>query len=431
MGVAVLEALPRRHDVAQCEPVEIDPRDTVLLRRIGRLRVRAWATFRSGSRAPGGCWLDEFDLSARHWAFFDGDEPVAAARLSVHGQLSDLPDAPIFDGVFQIPPAAPIAAFNRLVVHPAYRGLALSLRLDCARVAAAIEAGCRSVVLETHSGAARVAQLTALGFRVVGPSRPYPPGNPYGGDGVVVFRDLSLESSGRIRETVNRMGWSSDTLNELSEEFVRFAAGCSAPVLDIGAAYGVASLAALETGAAVVANDLSAHHLDELRARTPMKLRRRLKTVQGCFPDALMFADESFDAIHCSQVLHFLGANDIVAGLHCVFRWLRPGGKLFVLAATPYQATHRSFVPVFLDRKARGDLWPGLIDDLRRHNHHWSAGLNPPWLHVFDDEVLSSGVRRAGFVVESARMFSRTGLPDFCRLDGRENLAVIASKPRV
>jgi len=71
-----------------------------------------------------------------------------------------------------------------------------------------------------------------------------------------------------------------------------------------------------------------------------------------------------------------------------------------------------------------------VIDPLRDYNHHWSASLNPSWLHVFDEEILAAAVRDAGFDVDSARLFSRDGLPDFCRLDGRENVALIATKPR-
>jgi hypothetical protein len=50
-------------------------------------------------------------------------------------------------------------------------------------------------------------------------------------------------------------------------------------------------------------------------------------------------------------------------------------------------------------------------------------------LHVFDDEVLSAAVRQAGFVVGSARMCSRNGLPAFWRFDDRENLGLIATTP--
>jgi SAM-dependent methyltransferase len=411
----------------QRQPVEIDPHDPVLLEQIGRLRVCAWATFKEVATE---CWLDEFELSARHWVIFDNGQPIAAARLSIHQTLDDVPDASIYEGIFDQPPSGPIALFNRLVVHPAHRGAALSRLFDQVRIAAAIESGCRSVIVQTNSGPSRVAQLHALGFRDVGPGHPYPPGHfYYNCNGSFFLLDLTASPSHGIRQTANRMGWSTDVLSEVSTAFVQAAAEATHAVLDIGAAYGVATIAALEAGATVVANDLDVHHLDELLARTAPHLQPRLTTVPGRFPDGLSFPMESFDAIHCSQVLHFLTPDEVVAALDRAFQWLRPGGKLFVVAATPYQATHRAFVTEFLRRKARGARWPGVINPLRDYNHHWSASLNPSWLHVFDEEILAAAVRDAGFDVDSARLFSRDGLPDFCRLDGRENLALIATKP--
>lgn len=209
------------------EPVEIDPNDRPLLEKIGRLRVMAWSTVMpdAGERSP--CWLDEFELTARHWCIFHDGEPVASGRMSVHQRIEDVPDA----------------------------------------------------------------------------------------------------------------------------------------------------------------------------------------------------------AIHASQVFHFLTPDEVETGLRLAFRWLRPGGRLFILAATPYQATHARFISAFSERKTNGNPWPGVIEDIRGYNTHWSADLVPPWLHVFDEDILAAALRRAGFVVEWGRMFSRTGLPDFCRLDGRENLGIIASKP--
>lgn len=53
------------------------------------------------------CWLDEFELSARHWVIFNDAEPVVAARMSVHQRLDDVPDAEIYEGVFAVPLPAP------------------------------------------------------------------------------------------------------------------------------------------------------------------------------------------------------------------------------------------------------------------------------------------------------------------------------------
>ena len=410
------------------EPVEIDPHDRVLLEKIGRLRVLAWSTVMPDVAQKTESWLDEFELVARHWCIFHDGEPVAAARMSVHHRIEETPDAEVYDGVFAEPPPAPIASFNRLVAHPSFRGRGFSRKLDEVRLKAAVAAGCQSAIGDTHAGEYRLNQLKSLGFRVIGPSREYPDHHFLAGSGAVILCDLVALQAG-IRPTNNRMGWSGDAINEVSQQFIQYARQCSQPVLDIGAAYGVATIPALAAGATVIANDLSPEHLVELRRRTPRDLLTRLTTMPGRFPTDIDFPAESLAAVHISQVLHFLTGDQVEAGLRKIFDWLRPGGRLFVLAGTPYTATHRRFVEEFHRRKALGDEWPGWIEDLREYNKHWSANLLPASLHVFDEDVLGTAVRRAGFVVLEVRLFSRTGLPEFCRLDGRENLGLIAKKP--
>jgi SAM-dependent methyltransferase len=201
------------------------------------------------------------------------------------------------------------------------------------------------------------------------------------------------------------------------------------PVLDVGAGYGVATIPALEAGATVFANDISPDHLEELRRQTPARLRGRLTMIPGRFPADVDFPGESLDAVHASQVLHFLTGDEVAAGLAATFRWLRRGGHLFVLAATPFQATHVRFIPAFLERKARGEPWPGLMGDLRRYSSHPSVDQMPSWLHVFDDESLAIAVRRAGYEVEKVWMFPCTGIQDFRQLDGREHVGLIARRP--
>lgn len=171
------------------EPVEIDPADPLLLEQIGRLRVLAWSTVMPDAASRTESWLDEFELRARHWCIFHAGKPVAAARLSIHRRIDEVPDAEIFEGVVVDPPA-PVASLNRLVIHPEFRGRGWAERLDKVRILAAAAAGCRCAVGETQSPR-RVRQLEDAGFRVVGPCRPYAPGNFLADfPGVVVYCPL-------------------------------------------------------------------------------------------------------------------------------------------------------------------------------------------------------------------------------------------------
>jgi GNAT superfamily N-acetyltransferase len=151
---------------------EIPPTDRAVLEKIGRLRVVAWSTEVPRMREEFPVWLDELDWNARHWVFMCDDEPVAAARLSVHCNLQDVPDCDACSVVFQEPPPSPIASMNRLVVAPTFRGKGLSKRLDCVRLQAAAEMGCKRVIVATSSGEHRVRQLVSLGFECIGKWQP-------------------------------------------------------------------------------------------------------------------------------------------------------------------------------------------------------------------------------------------------------------------
>jgi 2-polyprenyl-3-methyl-5-hydroxy-6-metoxy-1,4-benzoquinol methylase len=75
-----------------------------------------------------------------------------------------------------------------------------------------------------------------------------------------------------------------EALDTFAENFITFAAQDDGEVLDIGCAYGVASLAALNAGARVCACDMEPRHLDALLERAPAYVRSKLRTVTGVFP---------------------------------------------------------------------------------------------------------------------------------------------------
>jgi 2-polyprenyl-3-methyl-5-hydroxy-6-metoxy-1,4-benzoquinol methylase len=94
------------------------------------------------------------------------------------------------------------------------------------------------------------------------------------------------ESNGFVK-TLNGMGFMTSTLDEYSQDFARFAPSAPGPALDVGAAYGVATLEALKNGAHVIANDLDVRHLEILRDQTPSDQVSRLTLMPGRFPEEL------------------------------------------------------------------------------------------------------------------------------------------------
>jgi SAM-dependent methyltransferase len=126
--------------------------------------------------------------------------------------------------------------------------------------------------------------------------------------------------------TLNGTGFMLEALDEYAWSFIEAAARAPGEVLDIGCAYGVATLAALERGARVCASDMEPAHLALLEQRVPNAQRAQLRTRAGVLPD-IEFPSRSFDAILASRVLHFLDGDALPRALAAFARWLRPGGR--------------------------------------------------------------------------------------------------------
>ena len=220
--------------------------------------------------------------------------------------------------------------------------------------------------------------------------------------------------------TQNRTGWASNQLNEVSERFVAHCRFVTRPVLDIGAAFGLASLAAIEAGATVYANDLDPAHLAQI---TPAE---KLILLPGRFPRDFDLPPASLDAVHASNVLHFLPGDDLTRGLALARRWLAPGGRLFIQVGTPYQQPFQAFLPTFEARLAAGDPWPGWIPDVRAISQHKKLSQIPPSLHLLDQATLGRLVLAHGFAIERCWTYCRRDLPRSMQLDGREGVGLVA-----
>lgn len=187
-GAIIVRAVPSGTPLPLALRRVNDPHD---LAAIFRLRVAAWR-----ARVPHfpamEAWSDGFDAIAEHWAVFDDGKPVAAARLTIHGALADVPSPEVFAPLVPAGLEGPIAVLTRLVVAPSHARRGLSRQLDEVRIDRAREAGCRHVVGSTYAGQPRIKALQALGFEPLGEAGLYASGP---------LREVALGGAGGRRET--------------------------------------------------------------------------------------------------------------------------------------------------------------------------------------------------------------------------------------
>ncbi len=230
--------------------------------------------------------------------------------------------------------------------------------------------------------------------------------------------------------TLNGTGFMFEVRDGYAEEWIRYAASIADPVLELGCAYGIATIPALEAGARVVACDMEPQHLAILEGQVPPALRGNLSCVARALP-AVDFEAGKFGAILCSRVLHFLSGEDIDASVAKMAAWLKPGGHLYMVADTPY-GIWRNFIPTFEEAKRQGVRWPGLMAGL--HNYLPTPGPKKPiekpaFMNLLDADLLARICSEAGLRVERATFIDRADFGGLGSLDGRENAGVLAVKP--
>ncbi|MBB5061008.1 SAM-dependent methyltransferase [Granulicella aggregans] len=238
-------------------------------------------------------------------------------------------------------------------------------------------------------------------------------------------------SDGQIVYTHNGFGWTSTVPNQITVALVEWLTTLeqrTPVVLDIGAGLGVGTFPLLEVGAKVIALDLEASHLESIRQEaTHRSIDCRLTTVVGEFPHSLHFA--GLDAIHCSNVLHFLPGAQIEVGAAKMYDWLRPGGKVFLQVGTVFAGHIKRLLPVFEERRRAGVIWAGETGRAREFVASDFRDAIPVFMNYLDAVPLCETFRIAGFDIERSFYYTRTGLPDILRSDGREHFGIIATRP--
>lgn len=240
----------------------------------------------------------------------------------------------------------------------------------------------------------------------------------------------------KLVPTLNNMGWMINTeqLDSYTEAFISYALTAPKPVLEVGAAFGVAAPRLLQQGKAVIVNDLEGRHLDILYEQTPAHLRDKLTLLAGSCVDEIEIAEHSLSAILCGRVFHFFDAETIALCLARFARWLEPNGKIFIVADSIFHGMNENGLPAFLQRKAAGYPNPGrvsLLNNARlatQPNKEDILQAMPEHFNFIDIETMARLFNDAGFLVEHASYFPARYYYEVSLLDGREGVGLVGIK---
>jgi len=242
---------------------------------------------------------------------------------------------------------------------------------------------------------------------------------------------MDIRTPPNCSPTLNKRGFTYE-LSIFGESFLDFARQINHPVIDIGCAFGTVSLIALESGCEVISIDLSKHHLCQLIKKAPVKDIDRLTVRNEKFPMETNFRPNSIGAIYISHVIPFLSPEEVEHAVAKLYNWLVPGGKVFVVSFTPFIKLCAPYLPIYREKKRKGEPWAGLIENVSHFTTDPLFSNNlPERLNHMDVSDYRRVFERHAFEIEQLEYFGdeENLLPETLKLDGKERLGLIANKP--
>jgi hypothetical protein len=178
----------------------------------------------------------------------------------------------------------------------------------------------------------------------------------------------------------------------------------------------------------VIANDIDPESLLDSIARNP-KYDTCFTVDSRQFPTDTEYRDGSLASVHASLVFHFLAPGELETGLAKIARWLRPAGRLYALASSPFVGNFVQFQPTFQQRLEAGVRWPGYVERATEYASDDTSSNLPERLLLIDELSCFNACIAAGLQPEDAWYFRRRHLHARFHGDGRENIAIVASRP--
>ncbi len=241
------------------------------------------------------------------------------------------------------------------------------------------------------------------------------------------------ELDGRV-QTLNKKGAASPGLDQATQSFLDNVKGKK--VLEVGTAYGQIILKALKNDVgSYTANDLDRRHLllaaKNIHSTAPQS-ENKVKFCAGEFPKDCRFDEHSFDAILVARVLHFMNPDQLTKSIEEFKRILKPNGRIYIVAITPYVNRFTSFISEYEKRKASGDPFPGYVKSLRPYanlevtNPKELANMHDAEFMFLSAEVLTRAFSQKGFKIIRSEEVALGYKSKIWQYDDRENVIFIA-----
>lgn len=230
--------------------------------------------------------------------------------------------------------------------------------------------------------------------------------------------------------TLDGEGWIWLYRDEITQAYIDFAAGTKGLMLEIGAGYGDIVLEVLRKGARAIADEISGDQLEIIKQRVAQSGLTGLQTIKAEFPEGLDLPENTIDGILISRVFHFFPGERIRESLRKVRKWLKPGGKVFIVTDSVYRTIFKDLIPVYEKNKADILEWPGWTEDVRKFipQGRLDPQTQPLAMNFLDPGLVRRELTIAGLKTETASFFKYDAPPDFARLDGREIVGAVGVK---
>ena len=251
------------------------------------------------------------------------------------------------------------------------------------------------------------------------------------------------EADGRV-QTLNKKGAVTAEFDYATREFLKFAKG--KVVLEVGGTYGKVMMAALRQSESTkyTLSDLDARHLFIAAKILQVKIednkisqdsKERVKFVKADITNAQdLRSFGTYDAIFVGRVLHFLTPDQLEMTVKHLFLLLKPGGRVFVVAITPYVKRFEKFIPEYERRVKAKEANPGFVKSLREYVNtevttpEQIKNITDEPFFFLDDKVLRAFFEKNSFKVIECRMMPLSYKSTSWGLDDRENVILIAEK---